>query len=662
MRAWFESDVFAFLTNSPEQIANHLAAMQQRRNFSGFAVSIAAWEECVRTLQEALSDPSMSGWRVFFEYPLVRLGRRADIVLLTDRAIFVLEFKTAGAAAGLTACRQASDYAEDLHDFHAGSRGVPILPIAVGHSAALETPPLPLPSGVHPARSVTRELLGQLLFRTNQVLPPRQPALDAAWWSGQPYQPVPGIIEAARMAFAKQSVDAINATLADRGSLEVTARALVDHLSALQRKSEHGILFVTGIPGAGKTRVGLRVAFEESVQSIAVFLTGNPTLVHVFREALIRDAVDQGRSRAAATQAIEQRIQPLPYWRDHYAATAETPPEHVIVVDEAQRSWTAQQAIRKTRNRETKLTDSEPGHILDAMRRTTPWGAIICLVGGGQEIHDGEGGLLEWGEALRQRPDWQIFAADAAFRSSDIRQNLPADLTCTREAALHLREPMRSLRNPAVAEWVSAVLGDDLATAQRLARGPDWPVFLTRSLWDMREALRAMAQGYRRAGLLASSGAKRLRADGLGVELPHMDKSAVARWFLDFWPDDVRASDALEVVATEFSCQGLELDYTGLAWGGDLIRSSDNRWRVRRFRGTRWESVSQPEALSNQMNTYRVLLTRARYATIMWVPEGNAADRTRQPSEFDAVAEYLLACGARHLPAPTPMPQPALLL
>jgi hypothetical protein len=135
-----------------------------------------------------------------------------------------------------------------------------------------------------------------------------------------------------------------------------------------------------------------------------------------------------------------------------------------------------------------------------------------------------------------------------------------------------------------------------------------------------------------------------------------MDASAVAHWFLDRFPEDVRASDALEVLATEFSCQGLELDYVGLCWDADLIREPGRAdWRVRNFRGTDWQIPRKEEAIANQINTYRVLLTRARYETVIFVPLGDAGDRTRKPAIYDAIADFLLACGARSLelvPAP----------
>ena len=304
-------------------------------------------------------------------------------------------------------------------------------------------------------------------------------------------------------------------------------------------------------------------------------------------------------------------------------------------------------------NRAVRLTDSEPGHLLDIMARRPDWAVIVCLIGNGQEIHDGEGGLAEWGAALAHRPAWRVTAAPAATTDATPRQRLPVLRGLTTEAALHLDVPVRSIRCPAAASWVDAVLRNDAKTARTLsaAHGP-LPFLITRDLDAARAHLRHTARGLRRAGLIASSGARRLRAEGIGAELPHMDDKAVANWFLDRWPD-VRASDALEVVATEFSCQGLELDFAGLCWGGDLIRGRET-WRIRRFAGTAWQHVTNPEKIANRINAYRVLLTRARYTTVIWIPPGAATDITRRPADYDAIADFLLTCGAGTLAPPAP--------
>jgi hypothetical protein len=219
---------------------------------------------------------------------------------------------------------------------------------------------------------------------------------------------------------------------------------------------------------------------------------------------------------------------------------------------------------------------------------------------------------------------------------------------------LHLDVPVRQIRAAAAAPWVEAVLGGAWQAAAKIAAAAEdgVPFYMTRSLEDMRWALRQRTSGTRRCGLVCSSGAKRLVADGIWPKFDHLDESVVANWFLKRWPD-VRASDALEMPATEFAVQGLELDFVGLCWGGDLIW--DGRWTVRNFAGTRWQYPKKADALDFCRNTYRVLLTRARYDTIIWIPKGNAEDATREPTLFDEIAALLIRCGATALPTASPV-------
>jgi hypothetical protein len=461
---------------------------------------------------------------------------------------------------------------------------------------------------------------------------------------------VPSIIDAACTLYAAHDVADIASAGADRKNLAETTGAILAAIRSSRAQSRKTVLFVTGVPGAGKTLCGLNVAFGVERRDDATYLTGNPTLVHVLREALARDAAARGRTQIGkARQNMEKSVQALPRFRDHYVHTGDVPAERVIVVDEAQRAWSAPHAVRKSQARAVVLSDSEAGHLLDAMARHADWAVVVCLVGGGQEIHDGEGGVAEWGRALAARPEWCVLAAPGATGASDARQRLPELAGLRFDAKLHLDMPIRSIRNAFVADWVDAVLHRDAGEAAAIARahGP-MPFALTRDLEAMRAWLRAASRGARRSGLVASSGAKRLRADGMGAELPHMDAALVAHWFLDRWPEDVRASDALEVLGTEFSVQGLELDFVGLCWGGDLVRAR-RQWLARAFKGTAWQRVNDAERRSNRLNTYRVLLTRARDRTVIWVPRGDAGDRTRRPEEFDEVAAFLGECGVEEL-------------
>lgn len=669
MPAFWSSSAADLLDADPDAVAARLAHAQALAFRVNEAAQLRAWAETVDLLRRALSfvvaqRPDAAGWRVLLEYPLLRLGRRADAVLVTGRTVIVLEVK-AGATQFLRADReQAEDFALDLQDFHAGSRAHPIVPVLVATEARSPSAvrPLLLPGAVSAVLEASAATLPALLAELAAI--PAGPPLDPAGWEHAPYRPVPTIIEAARMLYGRHDVATIAAARADVQGLRATTDAVRRGIEAARTAGRPRALFVTGIPGAGKTLCGLNACFGAGTQddgpdrgpgaTRATFLTGNPSLVHVLREALARDAIAHGNDARAARQRMEGVIQALPRFRDHHVATGEIPAERVVVIDEAQRSWSREHAIRKTLDRPVRLSDSEPGHLLDIMaRHAVPgggWAAIVCLVGGGQEIHDGEGGLAEWGAALALRPEWDVVAAPDTLDAADPRQRLPRLAGLRTDPALHLDVPVRQIRGTLAAHWVDAVLRGDADAALRLAA--DVPFLLTRDLAAMRAHLRAACRGTRRCGLLASSGARRLRASGLGVELAHMDAGAVARWFLDRWPD-VRASDALEVVATEFSAQGLELDHAGLCWDADLVRvAGEAAWRVRSFRGTAWQVPRGAEAIANRVNTYRVLLTRARYDTVIWVPRGNPLDATRDPTLLDEVAAFLERCGARPLPAP----------
>jgi len=673
MRAWWSGDLTTLLAEAPEAIVQCLAVRLIETHHLNHAAQLTAWRAQVALLQTTARG--LPGeWRVLLEYPLLRLAKRIDAVLLTDRAILVLEFKAADQTR--MAREQVEDYALDLFDFHADSRAHPVVPILVVTQGQARATAWPLFwHAVSPVLDATERTLPALVHDIAARIPAAARPLDTAAWEAAPYRPVPTIVEAATMLYRRHGVAEIAAARADVGNLTRTNDAIAEAIMQARADDLHLVLFVTGIPGAGKTLCGLNIVF--GADSDAAFLTGNLPLVHVMREALARDARDHGRSMRMARQQTESAIQPLiGFLRDNRERT-DPPHEHVVVFDEAQRAWDAAFGARRFGH-----DQSEAAMFLDIMRRHRDWAVIVALVGTGQEINTGEAGLEAWGEALLQRPDWQIRAPQAVLAAADLRQRLfvEAPATLTIDPRLHLAVPVRSVRCAAAAPWVDAVLRGDAAEAAEIAANAITsdtntsgtgtsgtgtsgtgtsgtgtsgtgavPFLVTRSLPAMRAALRLLARGQRRAGLVCSAGAKRLRADGVWPNFPHLDADAVAHWFLDRWPD-VRASDALELPATQFACQGLELDQVGLCWGNDLIRQPGRAaWQARGFVGTRWQVMRKEAAIAYQVNTYRVLLTRARYETLIWIPQGDTEDATREPAVFDAIARFLTDCGAHLL-------------
>lgn len=666
MRPWLTLSIPALQALAPDDIAARLAYAQTARHATVELAQRSSWLATARQLQAALAAPECAGWTVMLEYDLLRLEKRADCVILTDRAVLVLEMKD-GATGYLPADRrQAEDYALDLHDFHAGCRDLPVVPVLVATAApSIPFEPPLIWTGVPPTIATSAATLPDTLRAIQAAIGSPPSPLDHAAWLDAPYRPVPNVLEAATMLFDRHRSAEMVSARADAANLTRTTEAVQRAIDAARANSQHVVVFVTGIPGAGKTLCGLNIVYGSLRNDGAAFLTGNAPLVAVLRESLARRAAEGRPGRNTAKRDAVTALQNVHRFLEHYVETPnQVPDTRVIVFDEAQRAWNRAQATKPSQRRgASKLTDSEPAHTLEIMARHAGWSVIVALIGNGQEINTGEAGLAEWGQVIEASPGWQAFASPRTLSAPLTAQRLADGPRpwLSLDPDLDLTVPMRSVRDPQGAPWVDAVLSGDVEAAARIARGPgSIPYLITRDLETMRSALRDLSRGLRRAGLVASSGARRLRAEGLGVQaadIPH--------WFLDRWPD-IRASDALETYATEYDCQGLELDQVGLAWGGDLLRGTSG-WITRSLSGARWNTVRNPTEQAFTLNTYRVLLTRARYETVIWVPRGSPAgdpwhDRTRDAAELDAVADYLLSCGARLL-APTPVadPAPALL-
>ncbi|WP_159999015.1 DUF2075 domain-containing protein [Roseomonas sp. 18066] len=654
MSGWVEATGVVFLADRPSDWAARLAARQARQLREVTPEQIASWEALASLLQTTLRQiPGAESWTVLLEFDLLRLEKRIDAVLLTDRAILVIKFKHRATAFTRADLAQVEDYALDLFDFHAGSRAHPVVPILLAEKAPPPVQSLPLLwHGVVPPLMSPAAGLAGLLAAIDASIPAPAIPLDGAAWARAPYRPVPGIIEAAQRLFDRHGVEEIASARADVANLRATTTAIRRAIAGARQAGERRVVFVTGVPGAGKTLCGLNLVFGQAAEEGAAFLTGNAPLVAVLRGALERDAVQrQGRTRRQPRREARSLLQNVHRFLEHHQRHRdEIPAEAVVVFDEAQRAWDAHQAQRDTQRRRSILTDSEPAHLLEIMARRPGWSVIVALIGQGQEINTGEAGLAEWGRVIAASNGlWRATAAPAVLDiAAEPAQRLATDNPAwlQPDPDLALTVPVRSVHHDRAADWVDAVLNDRPQQAAGIAAAGDLPFYLTRDLGALRHALREQARGLRRAGLVCSAKAKRLRAEGLGAQL-HGADAEVVNWFLCRWPD-IRGSDALEVCATEYACQGLELDWVGLAWGGDFIRGPSG-WRARRLSGSRWHSVAQPEAQRHIRNTYRVLLTRARHGTLIFVPHGDPADPTRPPADAEAIAAYLLSCGARLL-------------
>ncbi|WP_337747260.1 DNA/RNA helicase domain-containing protein [Victivallis vadensis] len=456
---------------------------------------------------------------------------------------------------------------------------------------------------------------------------------------------------------------------------------IIDHSRANGEKS---ICFVTGVPGAGKTLVGLNIAVRQfEKKDLAVYLSGNQPLVSVLSEALARDKKRQEEERnpgahynlTEARRNVKSFIQIVHHYRDATLSKLkktikdgilEIDPtkvdkhkddgysevEHVAIFDEAQRAWTKTH-LANWLNRKKGIADfpmSEPEFLIWSLNLREDWAVVVCLVGGGQEINTGEAGIGEWLRAINANfRDWNVFISDQLtgkeYAEGELEDLLAANAHVKRSNNLHLAVSMRSFRAEQLSHFVHHLLEGNLSQTQSLwAMLKDkYPIVITRNLNAAKDWLRKQKRGTERYGMVVSSQAQRLRPLAIDVRC----KPDTVHWFLDDITD-IRSSLFLEDAASEFDVQGLELDWTCLVWDGDL-RRKNNAWQNFSFTGSKWLNIRSEERKTYQINAYRVLLTRARQGMVICVPEGNSEDPTRLPEFYDGTYEYFKQIGLKEI-------------
>lgn len=593
------------------------------------------------------------------EYEIPRRQRRIDAVLIADTIVLVIEFKVGATSFERAALWQVEDYALDLRDFHKESHGRVIVPVLVATDCVDNEPE---PTGTSGVTTVGRHGLAMAVLNAVDQNRNSSGPIDARRWIESPYQPTPTIVTATQQLFAQHSIRDLSHAYAD--NLTLTVDAVVAAIDSARANGTRCICFVTGVPGAGKTLAGMAAVQDSRVvrdgEGKAAFMSGNGPLVRVLREALVRDALKRGGKRATAAHWASLLVQNIHEFINEHGVlhTDHVPHEHVIVFDEAQRAWDAEKMTRYHRRRGGTITRSEPALVLEIMSRVPDWCAIVAVIGGGQEIHDGEAGLEEWGRALANSQErWHALVSPEALEGGAsvahhrlFASDAPPNVDVLPQEAVHLSVSVRSPRAQRLAEWVNAVLALDVEAAQHAAAEVQgFRMAITRDVSAARSWLRDASRGEMRAGLLASSGSLRHRAYGIEMDPDFHRAYPVERWFLDP-SEDVRSSHALEVALTEFECQGLELDLVGLCWGDDFTLAEDRRaWSMRSFRGAKWQSVNDTVKRRYLLNKYRVLMSRAREGMVVWVPRGSLDDPTREPERLNRTADFLVRCGLQYV-------------
>ena len=648
--AYYDAPIRAFLETDEASI---LGTLVQRHGFALEHQQRGAWIGQIRLLKSALS--AVERGHILFEFAIPRMGRRADVVLLVDGTVFVLEFKVGARSFDHAAIEQVYDYALDLKNFHKGSHALPIVPVLLATEADITGLPTVqfAPDGIAEPVLAHMEQLLALIEKCAGI--PCEP-IHVQSWMGSGYQPTPTIVEAAQALYQNHAVEEIARSDASARNLSQTTDCISALIDRSKREGRKAICFVTGVPGAGKTLAGLNIATkraQEHSDEHAVFLSGNGPLVAVLREALARDeAAREGTTKTHAHRKVASFIQNIHHFRDEALRNTGAPHEKVAIFDEAQRAWTRDQASRfmQTKRGHLGFDMSEPEFLIGVMDRHKDWCVVVCLIGGGQEINTGEAGLGEWLMALAHRfQEWDVYISDRLedgdYVTDETAVRLLEELPVYRSSELHLSVSMRSFRAEALSSFISHIVDNCPQVARDIYRRVEgrYPIWLTRDLEAARSWLRSTARGSERFGLVASSGAYRLRPEGLHVKA----KVDASTWFLND-RTDVRSSFYLEEVATEFDVQGLELDWVGVCWDADL-RHQGGDWGFYNFRGTAWQRVNQEERQLYLKNAYRVILTRARQGMIIFVPKGDPSDPTRPPSYYDETYTFLKSCGLREL-------------
>ena len=650
-RAYYSDSIINFKNTSTDEI---LVKLTRTNDFPLEQTQRDAWLEEISILRKVLM--SHQG-HIYFEYSIPRMGQRIDVVILIGPVIFVLEFKIGEKEFPSYAIDQVWDYALDLKNFHETSHNAFIAPILIATKATstdhnvFTTPHddmllFPIRSNVDSLSEIIKNVL---LFAEGNVI-------DQSQWENGRYCPTPTIIEAATALYSGHSVSDISRNDASAINLSRTSEAISDIINKSKNKPQKSICFVTGVPGSGKTLVGLNIATEHidnKSELYSVFLSGNGPLVKILHEALARDNVEREKARGRKIKKgkvlseVKAFIQNVHHFRDEYLIDTAPPIEHVALFDEAQRAWNLEQTsswMRRKKNN-PNYNISEPEFLISCLNRHPDWAVIVCLVGGGQEINIGEAGIGEWIESLiKSFSDWHIYLSsrltDSEYGAGEVLNKLSSRPNVIYNDDLHLSVSMRSFRAEHVSLLVKQLLDCDVEEARdTLRKITKYPIVITRDINKAKQWLKKKARGSERYGIVVSSQAERLKPHAIFVKAPMNP----IHWFLNN-KDDVRSSYYLEDVATEFAVQGLELDWACVTWDADF-RYTKKGWEHWSFRGSRWTHINKPESKIYQKNAYRVLLTRARQGMVIVVPPGDSEDPTRNPKFYDKTYEYLKEIG-----------------
>lgn len=593
-----------------ESLQNHL---KELLGFNAANSQVEAWLEEIDILKSALRDlaisrPDCLKWSVVLEYELpLEGGRRPDVVILGPNRIFVLEFKQ-DTVLSRSALDQVAAYARDLAEYHSESHGTAVIPCLIPTKT----------KGLMETRDSVK-VLSPDKVAAHLDAAPNTLAIDLDEWLQGDYAPLPTLIAAAKMIFSNERLPAIK-----RAESYGVAKA-VETLKRISKhaeiNSERILAFVSGVPGAGKTLVGLQFVYESSDQtSQAIFLSGNAPLVEVLRDAL--------KSKAFVSD--------LHAFIKSYGTTSKVPKQNIVVFDEAQRAWDSNYMMIKK-----NVPYSEPELLISIGEKLDGWSTLVGLIGHGQEIHTGEeSGIGGWFNALESEhatSNWKVYAPPRFSKDFPGKEVIEYE-------ELDLNRTLRSKQAEELHSWVANLLSGKLRDANTIAERislQNFPIFVTRNLGEAKDYVSSRFSGElnKRYGILASSKDRVLPSYGIKNDFQSTKLVKTAKWYNNNLGEPGSCCNFEEVV-TEFGCQGLELDMAIVAWGNDFLWNGA-AWELRKMR----TQIPQADPFQLRLNSYRVLLTRSREGVVIFVPP---------TSEFDLTEHALLAAGAKIL---TPLMQ-----
>lgn len=656
-KAYYCNSIPGFIKDTSESIIGQLV----KHSFEINKEQSDAWDNQISELQKRLEQSGMEG-DIIFEYDIVRLGKRIDVILLIRHMVFSLEFKNGKNVFVAQDAQQAEDYAIDIKNFHKESADLYVCPILIATDAPKYKKEQIIDCYPDKQIFLQRENIETFTPKVVQIVDKygEDKEIDFEKWFNSPYHPTPTIIAAAVEAYTSHDISQIAQSEAGQDNIDKCERKIDEIVQYAKKNRKKCICFVTGVPGAGKTLVGLDVVaknLNKGKDNLSVYLSGNGPLVEVLREALKLSVKEKIRSENKETKietdaAINALIQSSYSFKNDNAKMETITPEHIMIFDEAQRVWNQEKMSRK-HNKDELLSVSEPSLLFRIMDRHNDWAVMICLVGLGQDIYDGEVGINEWFRCgIHEYKNWEMFYSPEIFSQVEDKQIDVAMIKscnrCHEALELHLKTSIRSFRADKQSQFVDNLLDNKPKATKEIYNEirNKYPVFLTRDINTAKKWAKDQVRGSQRCGVLACSSAQRLKGEGIYVPT----EIDVKNWFLA--PStDLRSSNMMEVVASEFKVQGLEIDWAVVCWDADLRRKNDIDWDYYSFRGTKWMHRNKKEQQRYLVNSYRVLLTRARQGMVIFVPRGvdPEDDETRNHKYYDEIYQYLISCGIEEI-------------